>query len=248
MTNGRRESRQGDTRARILRAAQELFLRHGYHATTLQEIAGEVGITKPALYYHFESKTDMLDALLQPLTAELDEVLDEAAAAGELVALRRTLLAGWVEVFLRYRGTLFALMRELGAVRSERFEEMVLVMERAVEAAADPAGGKQERVRIAQAISAITDPVALLPGMSDEDLREPLLEGAWRLLDMPEVDAEASADVRSRSGRGRPRALSAQDRARARELYGSGEYSAAEVAESLGVSRATAYRYLKSEA
>ena len=47
---------RGDTRERIQQVARELFVAQGVQATSLQDIANELGITKPALYYHFASR------------------------------------------------------------------------------------------------------------------------------------------------------------------------------------------------
>ncbi len=52
-----------DTRDRILDVALELFTEQGYDGTSLREIAERLGLTKAALYYHFESKEDILLAL-----------------------------------------------------------------------------------------------------------------------------------------------------------------------------------------
>jgi AcrR family transcriptional regulator len=51
------------TRDRILDAALDLFIEKGYDKTSLREIAEQLGFTKAALYYHFESKQDILMAL-----------------------------------------------------------------------------------------------------------------------------------------------------------------------------------------
>src|SRR5579863_3643512 len=51
------------TRARILDVALDLFIEKGYDKTSLREIAGRLGFTKAALYYHFPSKQDILMAL-----------------------------------------------------------------------------------------------------------------------------------------------------------------------------------------
>ncbi|MGH3588018.1 MAG: TetR/AcrR family transcriptional regulator, partial [Pseudonocardia sp.] len=193
--------RQPGTRDRILGAAEQLFVEHGYHATTLQEIADRVGITKPALYHHFTSKAEILGSLLDPMTTELEQALGDAVAQDGTVAVREHLMTGWVDVFLRYRGTVLALMRELPSVPTSVFARLLRVLERAVDAAAGPDAGPAERVALAQAISAITDPVALLPDLSDDVLREHLLAGVWRLL--------GQRPRRARSGR--PAKLSASD-------------------------------------
>jgi AcrR family transcriptional regulator len=53
------------TREKILEVALDLFIRKGYAETSLREIAAELGITKAALYYHFQAKADILLALHQ---------------------------------------------------------------------------------------------------------------------------------------------------------------------------------------
>jgi AcrR family transcriptional regulator len=67
-----------DTRARILRAAQELFVERGYVGTTIRDIAERLGMTKASLYYHFPAKQDVLDALIVPLLAGVDAIADTA--------------------------------------------------------------------------------------------------------------------------------------------------------------------------
>ncbi|MFI6365591.1 TetR/AcrR family transcriptional regulator [Nocardia sp. NPDC050630] len=52
--------RPRDRRATIVRAASEAFARHGYHGTSMSDIAAAVGITSTALYRHFRSKQQLL--------------------------------------------------------------------------------------------------------------------------------------------------------------------------------------------
>ncbi|HXM82746.1 MAG TPA: TetR/AcrR family transcriptional regulator [Burkholderiales bacterium] len=47
-----------ENRARVLRAASESFLRHGYH-TSVDEIARRAGVAKQTLYHHFPSKDEL---------------------------------------------------------------------------------------------------------------------------------------------------------------------------------------------
>jgi len=51
------------TRDRILAAAMELFSQRGFDSTTVRNIAERCGLTDPAVYYHFRSKREILDAL-----------------------------------------------------------------------------------------------------------------------------------------------------------------------------------------
>lgn len=71
------------TRQRILDIALNLFANLGYAGTSVADIAGELGTSKAALYYHFKSKVEILDALLTEPTAAYAELADRAAA-GEL--------------------------------------------------------------------------------------------------------------------------------------------------------------------
>jgi AcrR family transcriptional regulator len=59
-----REESKARTRHELLRAASRLFLRNGFVATSLSDIAEEAGLTKGAVYSNFESKEDLFLALL----------------------------------------------------------------------------------------------------------------------------------------------------------------------------------------
>lgn len=53
-----------DTRERILLEAARLLRHHGYAATTLREIADAAGVKAGSIYYHFESKEEILGEVL----------------------------------------------------------------------------------------------------------------------------------------------------------------------------------------
>ena len=53
-----------DTKERILMAALRLFAREGYEAVSVSDIAGELGITKGALYKHYKNKRDIFDSIV----------------------------------------------------------------------------------------------------------------------------------------------------------------------------------------
>jgi AcrR family transcriptional regulator len=81
---------QPDTKERILDAAEELFARQGYYATSLRTITGAAEVNLAAVNYHFGSKEVLLDAVferrLTPLNHErrirLETVRTAAATAG----------------------------------------------------------------------------------------------------------------------------------------------------------------------
>jgi len=84
------------TRDSILDAAEKLFVEQGVSRTTLQHIASAAGVTRGAIYWHFDDKGALFNAMMEratlPLEAEL-QVLDEAASGDPLSDLREYMLA-----------------------------------------------------------------------------------------------------------------------------------------------------------
>jgi AcrR family transcriptional regulator len=72
------------TRRELVAGARDLFLRDGYAATSPNDITVACGMTKGALYHHFRSKTEVLDAVVCLVQRELrTAVLRKASAAGD---------------------------------------------------------------------------------------------------------------------------------------------------------------------
>lgn len=75
----------------ILDAATLLFVRHGYHATSVREVAGVAGVSVAGIYHHYPSKQHLLVALLDVTMTEIRWRLlaarDEGTTAQEAFAL-----------------------------------------------------------------------------------------------------------------------------------------------------------------
>jgi AcrR family transcriptional regulator len=81
-TTADRSPRKGEaTRAAILAAAAGLFAERGYDRTGMEAIAQAVGISAPALYYHFASKEAILYCHLEAAMTEIVTALRDAVAA-----------------------------------------------------------------------------------------------------------------------------------------------------------------------
>jgi AcrR family transcriptional regulator len=67
-TQERRASgrRPGSRRAAIMRRATEIFEEKGFAQTTVDDIAGAVGVTREAIYYYFQDKTEILYEIIKP--------------------------------------------------------------------------------------------------------------------------------------------------------------------------------------
>jgi AcrR family transcriptional regulator len=93
---------QPDTRARILKAAREIFFRDGFADTNLDEVATRAEVGKGTLYRHFESKVELYAAVLAAGGAAFDEAMRSVVADGEsalarLRAIGRFYRRYWVE-------------------------------------------------------------------------------------------------------------------------------------------------------
>ncbi|MEU5954478.1 TetR/AcrR family transcriptional regulator [Streptomyces sp. NPDC047525] len=90
---------RGDTRARILRTAADLFQRQGYGATGLNQVLAESGAPKGSLYFHFPQGKEQLAAEAVALAggemgARMASVVGSAGGAADAVVGVGELLAG----------------------------------------------------------------------------------------------------------------------------------------------------------
>ena len=60
-------------------AARGLFAERGYHGVAAEEIVGRAGVTRGAMYHHFEDKRGLFRAVVEEIEAEIDEVVLRAA-------------------------------------------------------------------------------------------------------------------------------------------------------------------------
>ncbi|MGP3980125.1 TetR/AcrR family transcriptional regulator [Streptomyces sp. KR80] len=83
MTHGVRAQQREQTRQTLLRESRRLFSTLGYGAVGLSEIVRAAGVTKGALYHHFDSKTELFRAVLQQVQQEVAEHIAATADARE---------------------------------------------------------------------------------------------------------------------------------------------------------------------
>lgn len=72
------QSQEASTRAQILGSARELFRNNGYEGTSVADIAHRVGISPPALYWHFSSKAEILAELLEDVLGRFFTHMEQA--------------------------------------------------------------------------------------------------------------------------------------------------------------------------
>jgi AcrR family transcriptional regulator len=99
------------TRQRIQAVARDLFLQQGVQRTSLQDIADKLGITKPALYYHFASREDLVRSILVPLIDEGEQFVSDQEGRDEIDA--RAVLEGYFDFHYRHRQDMVLVLTEL---------------------------------------------------------------------------------------------------------------------------------------
>jgi AcrR family transcriptional regulator len=129
----RADGRRTDTRRRIHEVALEVFTERGWESATLREIADRLGVTRPALYYHFDSKEDILASIYDEFGTSVDGILAWADSAPvtaqtrvELVQQLSALMTGAWGRFLRFVQRNDAAMRELKTTKqvTERLDAL----------------------------------------------------------------------------------------------------------------------------
>ena len=73
-----------ERRNEILDVAERLFCTQGYDNTSTNDILAEIGIARGTLYYHFKSKEDILDGMI-------DRILDQIIRKAKSIALSETM-------------------------------------------------------------------------------------------------------------------------------------------------------------
>jgi AcrR family transcriptional regulator len=111
------------TRERIVEAAARLFVRNGYIATSIADLAGAVEVTKGALYHHFESKEAIFFAVIEKIRVTWrDSVARKVAGSHDAIDRLSALLdnhALFLERNEAFCLVLNGMMTELEGVRPE---------------------------------------------------------------------------------------------------------------------------------
>jgi AcrR family transcriptional regulator len=106
----KRADKARQTRRRITRAARDLFVEHGYGATTLQDVADRAGVAVQTIYFTFGNKRSLLKEVVDTSIAGNDQpiaTLDrawfrDALAAGTAAAALRQHIQGAGQVIARF--------------------------------------------------------------------------------------------------------------------------------------------------
>ncbi|WP_129783918.1 TetR/AcrR family transcriptional regulator [Promicromonospora panici] len=119
----RPRGRPGHDREAVLRTAIDVFNRRGFDATSISDLAAELGVTKSAVYHHFSSKEALLSAALDEALEGLSSAVEAAATASDgepsAVRLRATVEAA-VRILVAHLPAVTLLLRVRGNSDVER--------------------------------------------------------------------------------------------------------------------------------
>lgn len=101
------ESRDKNTKARILEEALKLFSQSGYMGTSMNDIAARLGVTKAALYKHYQSKQEILNSIIDKMN-EMDRERVEQYEMPE---------GKMEDVIAGYKGTAFDKIRQFTKIQ-----------------------------------------------------------------------------------------------------------------------------------
>jgi AcrR family transcriptional regulator len=176
----------------MLSVAQEVFAERGYLASSMDEIAERVGVSKPMLYEYFGSKEGLLIACTQTARSELLKITTTTAMKGG--SPEETLRNGLVAYFefIRLHGRAWSLLRTEGVFASPS-------------AAAEMEASRAEHTKLIVASLSRFMPSEAV-GANLEPVAEVIVGGTERLAvwcqSHPEVGADEAADLVMRLARG----------------------------------------------
>ena len=109
-----------DTKEKIINAAKNLFSKYGYRAVSMSEIAKEVKITKPALYYHFKNKREIYLETIQKSFEALLERLDSPIRLKTGFEERfRALLTAYLEFSLKEKNPIQETLQKISRLDNQ---------------------------------------------------------------------------------------------------------------------------------
>jgi AcrR family transcriptional regulator len=184
MTSAPHEAADTQTRQRLITVAIELFNRHSYAGTSLQLIADELGFSKGAIYHHFRTREDLLRAIIAPMLAQLQTIIEEAEQRRTARARAEHLLrgyAGHLAANRRLAGVLALDPGVLEELRSNSEWSQLIGRQFALLADVNPGPTGHAKATFAMAgMAAAADPRATK--LDDDALSELLLETGRRTL------------------------------------------------------------------
>ncbi|SDG68130.1 transcriptional regulator, TetR family [Lentzea fradiae] len=170
-----------DTKQRIMQTARELFAVQGVQQTSLQEIADRLGITKPALYYHFSSREELIRSIVTPLLDDGERFLADVETRENVSA--RELVEGFFAFHHRHREDMLLLLSELTTLADLGLIDVVLSWRaRLTTLVYGPDATLEQQARAVLAFGGMQDCTMQFPDAPFDELRDATVTAACAAL------------------------------------------------------------------
>jgi AcrR family transcriptional regulator len=171
-------ARPSDTKKRILQTARELFAAKGVQQTSLQEIADRLGITKPALYYHFTSREDLVRSIVTPLLDDSEAFIGRMEARDDLPPAIE-IIEGFFDFHHRHRGDVLLILTSMTTLAELGVIDVVLSWRaRLTRLVYGPAPTLDQETRAVLAFGGIQDVTMQFPDAPVDELRAATIRAA----------------------------------------------------------------------
>lgn len=212
-----REQQREAKRQAVLQAAAQLFNERGFHATSLDDIAARLNVSKPTLYYYVKNKDEiLLQCVRQGLDMMLEGIEQSRAAGGKAIDQLMTCMAVYVRIVTMDFGICLIRvgdeqvppesrkeLRRLKAAIDHEFRR--LVAQGVEEGSVAPCDPKMTAFVIAGALSWIARWYQPGGAYSPEEIAQQcirtLCDGVLRRPDAPAAPAPAPARKRARAAK-----------------------------------------------
>lgn len=179
-----KRARPSDTRERIRAVARELFARQGIKQTSLREIAEHLGITKPALYYHFASREALVRSIVEPMFDETDAFVAERERRG--IDDPRALLGAYFDLVYGHRDILRMLVLDLSTFGELDIAERAFAWRhRLIDLLIGPNPTLEARTRAVVALGGLSDCAVEFTDVPPDELKPLALNAACAALGLP---------------------------------------------------------------
>jgi len=170
-------------RSHIAAAAFAEFRDRGYEATSLQAIGDAAGVTKAAVQYHFKTKREIIDEIIEPIVLGYDSLLEELE--------RRRKAPTAEEIFRRYLGVMIDFVDQAQYLNTDipflqsqpdLLDRFAVQRSRFVDLLTRKKGGPTERLLAGCALGLLQDAARRLD-IRNPELSELVVVAAVRVLD-----------------------------------------------------------------
>ncbi len=184
----RRRMPRAEREAQILVIAEQVFAERGYQATTMEDVAERVGVTKPLIYEYFGSKEGLLSACIVQARTQLRDATERSWASvgedAELIDIFRAGVRAFFD-FIDQHTTAFLLIQQEGVMASQTSPLIESIREQQSAATAATLGA-------APGLSSV--PPAVLEGYAEVIVGACERIAVWRAR-RPEITAADATDI-----------------------------------------------------